>query len=401
MALKIQNATSTLARANSSRSKDACNERERERESNSRPSGLNHSQSKSGKISKATNSANPTSQTEQSPKKRLAIQLYGYLRSYEACRESFFANLVAPIENAGFEVDIFMHSWDFVEGVKTTWLSEKKLEKDEQIQATPPKTPSKEDLTELYRLKDISITAQPSHKDGDKYISMPCDWGDYRFQSLVGLYYSEFSVNQLRENYAEKYNITYDLVLVTRPDLRFFKPFNVIVLQNGNVENKIFGFYTTWRCEQHTLDTFFLGTPSVISQIAGIYKTLDYKTLQKANLFNPESIMQKFLIKNKIELLCLNDWSAPFEILRSDLYNKYRKLDGLQNLQSPIISVQKAHYDELKRLEHLGGFLKFYARKRIKSFANSLAKIRRKTRAVRYPIKRFFGFGKTKNSQNA
>ena len=40
--------------------------------------------------------------------KRLAIQLYGYLRSFESCRESFFANLVKPIENAGFEVDIFM-----------------------------------------------------------------------------------------------------------------------------------------------------------------------------------------------------------------------------------------------------------------------------------------------------
>ena len=53
--------------------------------------------------------------------KRIAIQFYGYLRSYKDCRDSFFKHLVKPIQKAGYEVDIFMHSWDFVEGQVTSW----------------------------------------------------------------------------------------------------------------------------------------------------------------------------------------------------------------------------------------------------------------------------------------
>ena len=54
--------------------------------------------------------------------------------------------------------------------------------------------------------------------------------------------------------------------------------------------------------------------------------------------------------------------------------------------------------DEYK-ITSFGGFMKFYTRKRLKSFKNSLAKLRRKTRAIRYPIKRFFGFKTLDNKE--
>ncbi len=252
--------------------------------------------------------------------KRLAIQLYGYLRSFESCRESFFANLVKPIENAGFEVDIFMHSWDFVEGVKVSWSNEK----DIAPTAMPSKTPSKDYLTKLYKLKGISITPQPKHKDSEKFVKMRYEF-DYKFGSILGAYYSAHSVNALRCEYEKQMGVEYDLVLVTRADLFFGEPFSLDFL-GENTKDKIFGYYGVGECEQGGLDLLYIAHPSVINAIAALYESLDYEVLCKANLYNPESVMQNFIVQNKIELLALNTNNRPYEIKRTNEYIAFRAL---------------------------------------------------------------------------
>lgn len=319
-------------------------------------------------------------------KKRIAIQLYGYLRSYKDCRDSFFKHLVEPIQKAGYEVDIFMHSWDFVERQVTSWNTEKTNANTEP----PAKTPPKDELIALYGLKSIDITPQVQSADDEKFLAIR--WRcKYRYKSLANAYFSVYSVNQLRLNYEAQNDINYDFVIVTRPDLFWHKPFSLVFLGDGsmwgkNHKNKLFGFYTVVDSEQGGLDMLYMSHPNTINAIANIYLSLDYENLNKADLYNPETVLQNFMLDNRVELLTLNEYSAPFKIKRTNEYLALRVQETPDTPETPeIITINRKEFDRLKRLEHLGGFVRYYTNKKI-------AILRRNTRAIRYPIKRIFGF---------
>lgn len=323
---------------------------------------------------------------ESHDQKRIAIQFYGYLRSYAECRDRFFKHLVKPIKKAGYKVDIFMHSWDFIEGRVTSWVSDSKNTNKDL--AEPQKTPPKDDLIALYNLKGVSITPQVESKDDEKFIAIRYR-DKYRYKSLANAYYSLHSVNKLRLKYEKQNGVEYDFVIVTRPDLLFLKDFSLAFLGDGsswgrNFRNKLFGYYSVMEGEQAGLDLLYMAHPSIINAIANIYPTLDYEKLNNADLFNPESVMQNFILDNRIELLGLYHALRPFVIKRSKEYFVFRC-----NETEEII-IGRKRYEELKRLEHLGGFVLFYTR-------NKMAILRRNTRAIRYPIKRLFGFDNKQN----
>lgn len=329
-----------------------------------------------------------TTDSNTKAKKRVAIQFYGYLRSFKDCRDSFFKHLVEPIQKAGYEVDIFMHSWDFVEGQVTSWDTEKT-----NANAEPPqKTPSKDELIAFYSLKGVAITPQVQSADDEKFLAIR--WIEkYRYKSLANAYFSVYSANQLRLNYEAKNGINYDFVIVTRPDLFWHKPFSLDFLGDGsmwgrNHKNKLFGFYSVMEGEQAGLDLLYMANPRVIDKIANIYPTLNYEKLNNADLFNPESVLQNFMLDNRVELLSINAWneqSVPFWIKRTNEYLAFRVQETPET-----ITINRKEFDRLKRLEHLGGFVRYYTNKKI-------AILRKNTRAIRYPIKRIFGFKTDKN----
>ena len=314
--------------------------------------------------------------------KRVAIQFYGYLRSYAECRDRFFTHLVEPIKSAGYEVDIFMHSWDFVEGRVTSWHHEKTA----LDFAKPPKTPSGEYLKDFYKLKDIVITAQPTHNDSDKFIKMRCPEKGYRFQSTLSVYYSLHCVNHLRQNYEKQNGVEYDFVIVTRPDLLFTLNVSFDFLKYwGNISQRLFGYYDAIGNERGGIDLFYIAKPSVINILANYYKELNLQDLQNADLYSPESIMCNYLVAKSIDIISLCSVNRPFEILRTNDYKMFRNI--VESRENEILPITRKEFDKLKTLEHLGGFLRFYTNKK-------LSHIRRKTRAIRYPIKRLFGFDK-------
>ena len=332
------------------------------------------------------NTIKPSKVANQDSKKRVAIQFYGYLRSYKDCRDSFFKHLVEPIKSAGYAVDIFMHSWDFVEGQVTSWDFEK-VTTDAEL---PQKTPSKDELITLYNLKGIDITPQVKSANDEKFIAIRCRY-KYRYKSLANAYFSVYSANQLRLNYEAKNGIEYDFVIVTRPDLFWNKPFSLDFLGDGsmwgqNFKSKLFGFYSVMEGEQAGLDMLYMANPRIIDKIANIYPTLNYENLNNADLFNPESVLQNFMLDNRVELLALQSWaSVPFEIKRTKEYWDFRVQETPQT-----ITISRKEFERLKRLEHLGGFVRYYTNKKI-------VILRRNTRAIRYPIKRIFGFKTDKN----
>lgn len=323
------------------------------------------------KQSNAKSSANRTNQ------KHIAIQFYGYLRSYEECKDRFFKHLVEPIKTAGYEVDIFMHSWDFVEGVSTSWQNENDIDST----AMPQKTPSKDYLKDFYKLKDIAITAQPTHKDSDKFIKMRCPEKEYRFQATLSVYYSLHCVNALRQNYEKQNCVEYYLVINLRPDLLFTRNVSFDFLKYwGNISQKLFGYYDAIGNERGGIDLCYIATPSVMNILANYYKELDLQDLQNANLYSPESIMCNYLVAKSIDIISICDVNRPFKILRSRYYKALHKI--VEPQEDEILLITRKEFDKLKTLEYLGGFLRFYTNKK-------LSHIRYKTRVIRYPIKDF------------
>ena len=53
--------------------------------------------------------------------KRLAIQFFGHTRTYKKTYESFFKNIVEPNLKDGWEVDIFIHTWDMSSSSDRSW----------------------------------------------------------------------------------------------------------------------------------------------------------------------------------------------------------------------------------------------------------------------------------------
>ena len=85
---------------------------------------------------------------------------------------------------------------------------------------------------------------------------------------------------------------------------------------------------------------------------------------------------------------------TPFYRDFEPLLQDYERAKAGANIENEkIVRLEKDEFTRLKNLEHFGGFVRFYTRKQLTKIRRFFAKIRRKTRFIRYPIKRFFGFG--------
>ena len=65
--------------------------------------------------------------------KRVAVQFFGPLRSFEQTHASFLKNIVRANERAGFKVDIFMHTWDEYEARGLSWHSDNNSLKGKKV----------------------------------------------------------------------------------------------------------------------------------------------------------------------------------------------------------------------------------------------------------------------------
>ena len=66
--------------------------------------------------------------------KHLAVQLFGHLRTFEKTFNSFYNNVVKPNEDAGYSIDIFIHTWDEFECTTQQWHNCNLLQKGKKYQ---------------------------------------------------------------------------------------------------------------------------------------------------------------------------------------------------------------------------------------------------------------------------
>ncbi|MFB1640331.1 hypothetical protein ABZN45_07140 [Campylobacter sp. MRC_CM3] len=136
--------------------------------------------------------------------KRLAVHLFGALRTYEQTYRNFFSCIIDPNKQDGWEIDIFLHTWDqFDTGSAHSHLSYPGLT------GVEIGIHDKENIIGIYQPKKYIIES-PKSENG-----------------LSGMYLSLEKVNRLKLEYGKEYNIKYNYHLYTRPDIMFFKPFRI------------------------------------------------------------------------------------------------------------------------------------------------------------------------------
>ena len=126
--------------------------------------------------------------------KRLAIQCFGHTRTYKKTYDSFFKYIVEPNQQDGWEIDIFIHTWDMSSGSSGSWHEGQDL-----FDIHPLGQSDIDDIKKIYNPKAILIEHLEDGARGERE--------------------SKKRGNRLREKYEIENNIKYDYVLYTRMDI--------------------------------------------------------------------------------------------------------------------------------------------------------------------------------------
>lgn len=242
--------------------------------------------------------------------KCVAIQFYGLVRGFrfENTRNLFYERIIKQLEEQGYEVHIFWHTYDIMEA----YLG--------KVYGT------QSDFYELIEgLDKKKFNIKKIHVDSDSKLQ---DWLEniykleerYKFDSywvkefkygwFKGPCYSEKMVNKLRNDYEKENNIKYEWIIMTNPQQ---EPQNNI--DNLNVLNNNYMYSPNYAQFNGYYDSFFIGNSEHMNYIAELW---DYMISKKFK--NDE---------NKNYHYFKNDYIKPEPILKQYIDSKYIMKDIL------------------------------------------------------------------------
>jgi hypothetical protein len=184
--------------------------------------------------------------------KRIAIQYYGLVRGFkfEKTRDKIYKNLIAPLRDQGFEIDIFWHTYDKeYDSIFETVDKERFPVVSSRVDPDEP--------IDSYLEHDFKT---------DEYFTYDPAWTrDHRF-GWFKFWNSIKQVNSMRNDYEKENNVKYDFIINTSSQM---EPQNVIDQLGGLEKDRMYcpgyahfgGFY----------DSFFLGQPDHMNFVAGLY----------------------------------------------------------------------------------------------------------------------------------
>ncbi len=147
---------------------------------------------------------------------KIAVLLFGHLRDFEKCADSLNKNLLSQ-----YDCDVFIHTWDETDHKSKTWHGDNRFEIKKVDEAVI------EQVKNYYNPKALTIEHQEKYEK-ERIIQSPYS-ENFKLSSAVPYYmfYTMNKANQLRWEYEKKNGIYYDYIIVTRPDVRLKKPFEI------------------------------------------------------------------------------------------------------------------------------------------------------------------------------
>ena len=194
---------------------------------------------------------------------KIAIQMFGHLRTYQQCHEALKKNLLDL-----YDCDIFIHTWDSLDHNTQTWHDFRM-----------PNAGQSEDnieqiIQDVYHPKAFKVEKQIVKDEG--YIDVSTDNKKISFFGMKSMFYSMKEADALRRSYQKEHNIQYDYVIVIRPDICLYQPFNIekyLIFENGTDQL----LYTVGKYKSDVIlndyrkvgcsDLFFFATPQIINQV--------------------------------------------------------------------------------------------------------------------------------------
>lgn len=257
-------------------------------------------------------------------KKRLAIQLFGHVRTFKDAAPSFFKNVISANHNDGYEIDIFIHTWSEVEHNTVSY----------RMDGTQDISLAKTDENSLRRIYKPTLLLIEQQRPIDEKIITEKLYGAKR--SIKGIYnnaYTTFKVNELRQKYEKEHNIKYDWVIQTRPDVLFMSPFHIddffkiyrelkLDINNNALyfAHNIFNGGATKVADQHLIpgtDLIYFSSPEVMNKATSLFCNFD-NNFDDKNFWTMEIWWMEFWKKQKLEPIAVDykfrrDWLVLYK----------------------------------------------------------------------------------------
>lgn len=279
--------------------------------------------------------------------KKIAIQFFGHLRTFEKTYKSFFKNVVLPNMKDGYEVDIFIHTWTEKDHSTVSFRNPN----GKEYRGSKLSYKDRELAEKIYKPKKVIYENQLDCKDNIFIEKLYKTKKSYK--GVLNMVYTKYKSSFIRREYEQDKGIKYDWVIVTRPDIEFFTPFRIdyILKDYQNLDNKIPEnslFYATKifaRANVSDLkfvggsDLIYFGRPKSIDKATSLYKSWrDYNDCQtlydEDNFFAFEFWFINYWINQGIAPIAINyvtaiDFFPKFNTLRpsfSDCIKKIKKM---------------------------------------------------------------------------
>lgn len=178
--------------------------------------------------------------------KRIAIQLFGHLRTFEQTYASLREQILLPNSRDGYTIDFFIHTWDELDHSTVNYRNSKGI----SLAGGPLQSQHIQLVNKLYAPKAIAVEPQLDYPD----VLMTEKIGSFKrsMRGCINMAYTLYRSSELRREYAIKHGIDYDWVIVTRPDLFYKSKFQL---------DTIFGYHTREDFDIPTKGLFYAFNP--------------------------------------------------------------------------------------------------------------------------------------------
>lgn len=268
--------------------------------------------------------------------KRIAIQLFGHLRTFEYTFESFNKNLLKENILDDYQIDIFIHTWTELDHATINY-------RNLDGKALTDKLLTNETLSlvnKLYQPKKIVVESQLDCQNEvliEKIGQFP-----RAKKGCLNNSYTIYMVNKLRNEYESEEKIHYDWVIVTRPDIFFKSPFRIDNIMNCYVK---FGLKIPDKAIFHGFNPFgrgnliedprflagsdliFFGKPENIDKSSSLYTEFNDNIFPE-DFYCMEVWWASFWKKKEMNLFPINYRHGPdFDVIKTEVLqnNKLNK----------------------------------------------------------------------------
>lgn len=310
--------------------------------------------------------------------KKIAIQLFGHLRSYKDTYISFNKNLLEPLKKEGYEIDVFLHSWTETDTSEQSWHN---INGD-----TRGRNTSNDDITcvrKFYKPKKFKLEKQllvDNFELREKFMNLP-----RQYSAIINSAYTKFRVNELRLQYEKENNIHYDYIIQTRPDILFNNEFGIdkflntyktygfevpknsvftscVPFRRGPIESDIF------LC---SIDLILFSVPEVMNKINNLYNSIISKELSeewvRENLYSLEILWLMYLKYLNIDLVRLKYFQfEDYDIVRD--IKEYSKIPQFKD--ASILKQEHKKTIKLKKIQR--EILKLFPYFMVKKFIDKI-----------------------------